>query len=274
MNGKILFLGEKVIKEYLKHHVSRASAALAYFLMLTVFPLLICLYAMLGNLFPSAQELSGLLRGFLPVATVDIIMEFLGYVSANSSLRMVSVALVAMATSSAAGFRIIDKLLFELREHKVGKGMIPFAFSFLFSLVFLAALYLSAVLMVSGGWFISFADKYIKGLNISQSWEWFRFIILFMLLYVMIMGVYKVCSPRGREVILVPGAFFAAVATVLISILFSWFIGLSVKYPLVYGSLASVMIMMFWLYICGNIVFIGGLINIGLEGLIQSGESH
>ena len=258
----------------MRHHVSRASAALAYFLMLTVFPLLICLYSMLGNLFPTAEELGSLLSGFLPGATVDIIMEFLGYVSANSSLRMVGVALVAMATSSAAGFRIIDKLLFELREDKGGKGRISFAFSFLFSLVFLAALYLSAVLMVSGGWFISFADKFIKGLNIAQGWEWFRFIILFMLLYVMVMGVYKLCLPRGREVILVPGAFFASVATVLISILFSWLIGMSVKYPLVYGSLASVMIMMFWLYICGNILFIGALINSAMEELIRLDEFH
>lgn len=265
MKCKLISLGEYVVQGYLRHHVSRASAALSYFLMLSVFPLLICLYAMLGSLFPSAEEFWILIRGVLPDATAGILIEFLGYVSENSSPQMVYFALMAMATSSAAGFRVIDKLIFELREDKKGKGMVPFTFSFLFSLLFLAALYISAILMVSGGWFIAFADKYINVINISQSWEWFRFILLFLLLFVMVMGVYKVCLPKGRGVMLVPGAIFASVSTVLISILFSWFIGLSTKYPLVYGSLASVMIMMLWLYICANIVFIGCIVNVYYE---------
>lgn len=262
---KVLYLSESLVRHYLDFHISRASAGLSYFLVLTVFPLLICLYAMLGTMFPSAEELEELLRGLLPVETVATLMEFLGYVSANSSGKMVSVALVAMATSSAAGFRIIDKVMLELRGTKRRERMFAFLFSFVFSLIFLAALYLAAVLMVTGNWFISFVDGYIDFLNVSQNWEWFRFVVLFLLLYVLILGAYKVCAPGNREVYLVPGAFGAAVAMLGVSILFSWFIGQSVKYPLVYGSLASVMILLLWLYICGNVLFLGNILNISLE---------
>ncbi|MEA4954313.1 MAG: YhjD/YihY/BrkB family envelope integrity protein, partial [Pseudoflavonifractor sp.] len=47
----------------------------------------------------------------------------------------------------------------------------------------------------------------------------------------------------------------------LASVLFSWFIGLSSRYSLVYGSLASVIILMVWLYLCGNILILGNCVN-------------
>lgn len=265
LNGNLLRLGESVIRHYLSFHISRASAGLSYFLMLTIFPLLICLYAMLGSLFPSAEEIRELMEGLLPQGTVDTLMEFVDYISSNASPRMLTVAVAAMATSSAAGFRIIDKVMFELRGTRRRERFLAFVFSFVFSLVFLAALYLAAVLIATGGWFIGFVDRNIRFINISRNWEWMRFVMLFLLLFVMIVGVYRVTSPPQRRCLLVPGAVSASLAMVGVSILFSWFIGISVKYPLVYGSLASVMIMLFWLYICGNILFLGNIVNISLE---------
>ena len=265
MNRKPLFLAENMVQLYLDNHISRASAGLSYFFMLSIFPLLICLYSMLGSLFPTAEELEGLLKGILPGETVNTLMDFLGYVSANSSQRMVTVALVAMATSSAAGFRIIDKVMFELRGIRRKEKQFAFILSFFYSLVFLSALYFAALLIATGGWFVRFVDENISVFNISENWEWFRFILLFLVLFVLILGVYRICNPKDINHVLVPGAFFASLAMVGISLLFSWFIGISAKYPLVYGSLASVMIMLLWLYICGNVLFLGNILNISLE---------
>ncbi|MBM6974915.1 YihY/virulence factor BrkB family protein, partial [Intestinimonas butyriciproducens] len=57
------------------------------------------------------------------------------------------------------------------------------------------------------------------------------------------------------------GGFLASVALVAASMLFSWFIGLSSRYSLVYGSLASVIILLVWLYLCGNIFILGNVFN-------------
>ena len=45
------------------------------------------------------------------------------------------------------------------------------------------------------------------------------------------------------------------------SILFSWFIGMSSRYSLVYGSLASLIILLAWLYFCGNILLMGAVVG-------------
>ena len=48
-------------------------------------------------------------------------------------------------------------------------------------------------------------------------------------------------------------------ALVACSVLFSWFIDMSSRYSLVYGSLASLIILLVWLYFCGNILLAGAV---------------
>ena len=47
----------------------------------------------------------------------------------------------------------------------------------------------------------------------------------------------------------------------LASAVFSFLIDLSSRYSLVYGSLTSIIILMVWLYVCGNILLVGAVIN-------------
>ena len=56
---------------------------------------------------------------------------------------------------------------------------------------------------------------------------------------------------------MVAGALLAAAALVAATALFSRLIGLSARYSLVYGSLASVVILLVWLYLCGNLLILG-----------------
>ena len=60
---------------------------------------------------------------------------------------------------------------------------------------------------------------------------------------------------------ILPGAVFGSLVFTVVSGFFSWFISSSVKYSAIYGSLASVIILMLWLYILSNVILIGALIN-------------
>ena len=61
----------------------------------------------------------------------------------------------------------------------------------------------------------------------------------------------------------------AALAIVAASVLFSWFIGMSSRYALVYGSLASLIILLVWLYLCGNILLMGAVVGRVLENRLK-----
>ena len=58
-----------------------------------------------------------------------------------------------------------------------------------------------------------------------------------------------------------PGAIFGGLAILAVSILFSTMISASARYTLVYGSLASLIILMLWLHLIGTIILLGGLVN-------------
>ena len=68
----------------------------------------------------------------------------------------------------------------------------------------------------------------------------------------------------GKRVLLLSSLLTAA-AIAAASVLFSWFIGMSSRYALVYGSLASLIILLVWLYLCGNILLLGAVIGRVLE---------
>ena len=89
-----------------------------------------------------------------------------------------------------------------------------------------------------------------------------RFVILFCLVMVFVMLLYQATAPREkpRPPVLL-GAFLASAALVAASVIFSYFIGLSSRYSLVYGSLASVVILLVWLYLLGNILILGNCFN-------------
>ncbi len=255
----------RMLRLYARHHLPRGAAGLSYFLTLTFFPMLICLHTMLGSLFPGTGEVRGFLAGLLPAETVDTILDYLRYVSENLSTTMLVAALMVLATASSAGFRVINGVITAMRGEHRFTDVFVLVFSFVMSLLFLTAIYLAALLIVTGRWFLNYADRHIMFVNISGAWSWARFVILFLLLFAIISAVYRVTAPRRPGVRLLPGAAGASVALVVVSILFSAFITASSRYPLVYGSLASIIIMMIWLYFCSLILFLGAALNVALE---------
>ena len=264
---KCILVAAGTVRIYLERRVSRAAAALSYFLMLTLFPMLVCLYEMLGGMFPTTIAVEQFLSTLLPEDTVDTILAYLDYVTDNKSHSMLMVAIVTMATSSAAAFRIIDHIMGEIRGQRRFVGPFAVIFSFGFSLVFLAAVYFAVVVMVSGNWLLESIDAMLPLIHVASSWAWARFVLLFGLLFAIILGIYRLTAPQKENICLFAGAVAASVALVVVSILFSYFISMSVKYSLVYGSLASVMILMLWLYLCGCIVIGGNIVNVVLERL-------
>ena len=257
---KSSYIIREMLRIYLEKRVSRAAAELAYFLILSIFPMLICLNAMLGNMFPSEKTFIDMAEGLIPAGTLNILSDYIGYVSSNSNSAMVTAGIMLMATTAAAVFRSIHSIMGEIQGKPRYKGPFSLVVSFVFAIVFLGVMYFGVIVVFAGNWFLSFlADHFWIG--VSDAWAWLRFIMLFLILFVIIGGVYRLTEPKGIEEHFFTGTFMASIFLVVISICFSWFIGLSTRYPLVYGSLASMIILMAWLYLCGNILIMGNVLN-------------
>ena len=250
---------------YFGKRVTRGAAALAYYLTMTIFPLLICLYSMLGSQYRQAMQILGVVQNFIAEDTFTTLEDFLAYVASSNSTAMLIAALLVLITSASAAFRSFEMTVGDIQGQMRFRGVGGFIISLLFSVVFLAAVYLSILIMLTGSWFLSFVDKWLPFVNISKSWTWVRFLILFGVVFLMIYFFYYVTVPKNRPYQVTKGALTATVAMVVVSIVFSVFISASAKYPLVYGSIASIILLMLWLYLASYVLIMGEVINIVLR---------
>lgn len=273
MLDKIVRFVKNFIRIYTDTQVTIASAALSYYFTMTFFPLIICLYTMLGNSYDQAMRIVQFLKSFASEEAIDLISDFLVYVASNNSPAMMVAGLAVLVTSASAASRSIQTTIGRMQGGVKFKAFMYFAFSILFSLVFLAAIYFAMLVMLTGRQFITTVNKLLPFIDISHSWNWMRFLVMGGIFFVLVWGVYETAKRNCDEYSTFPGTVVTTVALVAESLLFSVFIGRSAKYPLVYGSLASLILLMLWLYSCCLIIYVGAAFNIALRDTRQQTES-
>jgi len=260
---KIIDFVYELVSIYTKYRVPRSAAEFSYFLTLSIFPLLICLTAMLTNLDISESVLIDLLGTVLPENIVDVLSEYLKYVTENYDKGMLFVGIVVMATSSAGAVRSLMNIMSDIQGQERFRGFWGTLISFVLAIGLLFTFYLAMVIMVTGGWFINMIDSFFGVDRMTYIWKWLRFVILLIIMIALIGLLYRFSIPkahshkRSRWI----GALTAAVSIVIFSMIFSAFIGMSSRYSLIYGSLASLIILMVWAYTCGVILIMGNVLN-------------
>jgi len=251
---------------FVRKNVSRGAAALSYYLTISVFPFLICVSAIVGSLHVYESAAFVLLEDIVPNQAFSMIADFLRYVSGNRSELMFIIGLAAMLTSSSAAFRSFIAITGELQGEMRFTGISRGIFSLVFSIAFLAAVYVSGLVLLSGGWLMELLEAYFGYREILMLWTWVRFVVLFLLLFGAIYGMYIISAPKEtKRTHRLPGALAASIILVATSIIYSRMISASLKYALLYGSLASFIILMVWLYTCSIIIIMGNAFNIALQ---------
>lgn len=268
----VLFVRD-MVQTYGRLGVSRAAASLAYFFILTLFPLLVCVNFFIGLLELDPEAVFSALDPLLPRESLSIILEYLTYVSGipqSQSTPLLLASLFTILLSASAGLRTLLKTMDELYQVRHVSSLRRVAVSVILSLLFLLTIYLSIVVIFTGDWFFQVLEErlppplaeLIPLRLLSQLWGWLRYLLLFFCVLLLVLAVYRMGTPpplRREKKVLRLTALLSAGALVACSVLFSWFIGMSSRYSLVYGSLASLIILLVWLYFCGNILLVGAV---------------
>ena len=253
--------------------VARAAASLAYFLILTLFPLLMCVNYFIGLLELDPEAVFSALDSLLPRESLSIILDYLTYVSGvpqSQSTPLLLASLFTILLSASAGLRTLLKTMDELYQVRHVSSLRRVVVSVVLSILFLLTIYLSIVVIFTGDWFFQLLEarlpsplaELIPLRLLSQLWGWLRYLLLFFCVLLLVLAVYRMGTPpplRREKKVLRLTALLSAGALVACSVLFSWFIGMSSRYSLVYGSLASLIILLVWLYFCGNILLVGAV---------------
>lgn len=249
-----------MVSVYFEKNVGRSAAELAYFLVLTFFPIMICVNSFLGFL---KLDVSFVLEGIAPLLPENVyavLVDYLRYVTGNQSTALLVAGLSMTVASASSAMRSLMNIMDDVYGKPSYTGFLGFLASLVFSGLFLTTIYLSMVVVLTGSWFFRVLENVLH-VN-TGNWQSIRFLLLFALVLLFILVVYRASAPRERpRPPILTGALLASLALVAASMLFSFFISMSSRYSLVYGSLASIIILLVWLYLCGNILILGNVFN-------------
>ncbi|MDR0952069.1 MAG: YihY/virulence factor BrkB family protein [Oscillospiraceae bacterium] len=267
MTGKKKLLAAivELVEIYDGKHVPRKAAALSYCLMLSVFPTLICVHAVLVGMVPDLRLALVDFEGVIPESALTVIIDYLNYVQLHNNPGLITAGALGMLTTSAAAFRTLHGIMADIQGESRFKGIFGLAFSFLFSLLFLGAIYFGGLVMVSGNWIMTRLANAIPLLRGISIWQAVKYPVLLVIFMFIIYALYRITAPKGVRTKVFPGAILASVLIVIVSFFFSNIINVSSRYPLLYGSLASIIVFMLWLYACGLILIMCNAMNFVLR---------
>ena len=250
---------------YFSKFVSRAAAELAYFLILTFFPIMICISAFVNELHLNLSGLVDHADPFLPEGGLGIFQDYLTYIDTNQSSTMLFTGAFLTILFASAAVRGLMNFMRELYGRATFRGLGQVVASVLFSVLLLATIYLSLAVVVTGNWFFHLLGQMLRLEGLVErfgTWQWVKYLLLLAMVFLFILLLYRFAAPLDKpRPPVVPGALAAAAALAVASMIFSLMMGSSTRYNLIYGSLASVIIMLVWLYLCGNILILGNVLN-------------
>ena len=254
-----------LLRFFAQQNIPAHAAGTCYFLILSVFPLLVLLLALLHYTGLQVQTLTDLVAGFLPVVLMPAAKRLILSAYQNTSGLMVGVSAVTGLWTASRGLHSLRKGLNAIYRVEEDRGYLATrVISMIYTVLFLLILLVTLVLNVFGTTLLSwlpmqdhFALLVLWGV-VDQ-----RFFLMLLLQTALFTALF-VALPSGRRNSVLgslPGALLASLGWLIFSDLFSAYVENFTGYANIYGSVYAVALSMLWLYFCISIVFYGGALN-------------
>ena len=256
---------QKIQKEV---NISAHASSAAFFLFLSIIPVIIIVCALLQHA-PTVQiEIwSYLSEAVIPKTISDFLMDIVNTYQGNS-MTLVSVSAIITAWSASKGMLALMRGMNAVYELQESRNYIMLRLrALVYTVFFMIAILLSIVLLVFGNTVVALLSDI---LIVSEIWRWLqslRHLIVAVILAVVFCSFYCLLPNNRmpwREQL--PGAFVAAVFWIVYSFFFSIYIDYFNGFSM-YGSLTTVIIVMIWLcyaikddflccFFCTNILYL------------------
>ncbi len=261
-----------LITNYFEHDVGKNAAALSYYLLFALFPLLIFVSNLLGLLDLNVTAITQTLQRFLPKDIVSLAETYLDYVSNTSSHVLMWFSLVF---SIWFPMRAAKGLMNDVRlAYHLDKPQCPIAYTIrqlIYTIVLLFVIGLTLFLSTMGQNILSYiinrlpestlrTSKYLLGI-----WQYLRFLPVGLLMFVAVGTLYAASLDKRQPVkAMFPGIFVALASWMIVSIGFSFYVENFANYSVIYGTLGAVIVLLIWLYMTAVILILGAELNAAL----------
>ncbi|EMS0563460.1 YihY/virulence factor BrkB family protein [Listeria monocytogenes] len=262
-NG-IVQVGQAVSARVGRNDVSGNAAQLAYYMLFSIFPMLLIAATLLAYLHIDKDSVFNMIKEFAPDQIMDFLEENLNNLLTQKNGGLLSIGIIATLWSASNGMNAVMKSLNKAygvtnkRNYVVQRLL-----SMFFTLAMLATVGATLLLLVFGQQIGRFL---INHLNFSEDflsfWNNLRWTVTLIVIFVVFTFLYWVAPNRRSTLISVlPGALFSTIGWTVASVGFAYYVNNFGNYSATYGSIGVIIILMLWFYLTGIILMIGGELN-------------
>ena len=244
------------------------AAQLAFFFLLSFFPLVIFLVTLLPYLNLKQEQIFELLEGFIPSEVYLMVEDILRDILTNHNGGLLSIGIIGTIWSASRGVNALMKTLNRAFDVEDKSGVKIRLWSLLFTFALVGVILIALIFPVFGQHISNLVFSYI---GVERSLENIWTLILGLTPLLLVFGVLWIMywvipntSKGFKFVTVTPGAIIATLGWLGLTYGFSFYINNFGNYGMMYGSIGGVIILMLWLYFTGMIIIFGGLVNASL----------
>ena len=262
-----------LFRNYDQHNVGKNAAALAYYLLFAIFPLLIFASNLLGLLKLDVFSITQTLSNFLPKDIVGLIESYLDYISHTSGHLLLWFSLVF---SIWFPMRAVKGLMDDVRlAHHLSKPPNSLKYrlrQLIYTVVFLVVIILTLALSTLGEHVLGYIGRLLPESTprisgfIPDFWQYLRFIPMALLMFAALGALYALSMdkrPPIRQIL--PGIIAALISWMIVSIGFSFYVENFAHYSLIYGTMGAMIVLLMWLYMTALVLILGAEFNAALN---------
>ncbi len=265
-NKKWFIFIEQLIYRFQDDGVTEIGAQLAYYLILAIFPFIILFLSILQFTPLADADILQQLLAPLPEDSKKLFYELINNIIKDGSIGLLSFGAIGSIWASSNGIMALIKAvnkalnLVESRPYIKLKGL---------SILFTIALFFILIVTFS---VLIFGEVIFNAMFVSYSWAtvaiWkiLKLLIplIFMILSFTVLYKFSPSIKKGINIKFsesMPGAVFASIFWLVLSIAFSFYVSNFGNYSNTYGSLGGVIIFLVWLYMSSIVIVLGAEVN-------------
>lgn len=249
--------------------ISALGAQLAYFFLLSFFPMLIFLVTLLPYLNLETDLVYATLVNVMPDEVYRLIEHTLNEILSNRNGSLLSIGVIGTIWSASKGINALFRALNKAYDTDGRVGIVNRGLSLLFTVALVVVVGVALVLPVFGQQIGQFLFS-IVGVEeqFLTFWHKIRWTMPLLLVFFVLVGLYWFIpntDPRQKIMGVWPGAVFSTLAWLVLTYGFSFYISNFGNYSATYGSIGGVIILMLWLYFTGMMLIFGAVLNATMQ---------
>lgn len=258
--------GKRAFKGFLGDDMPTYAAALAYHILLALFPFAIFLLSLLGalglsNFFDWVLEQA---QATLPGDAYGLVERVISQVQGGAQGGLLSFGIVAALWSASSGVRSLMNALnvaYDAEEDRPLWKRLPM--SILFTIGLAIMMIAATALMLFGPQAMRWlAEQANLGDLFVTLWTWLRLPVAVILLMIVVAAVYYFLPNVDQKfVFITPGSVLAVVVWILATLGFSLYVSNFANYNATYGSLGGVIVLLLYFFISAATLMFGAEVN-------------